>query len=129
MLLDTGLDGVDDGELGGELDGELDGELRAEVGTELGAELDLDEGDEGVDKAAVHGGVTDGNVVFGVFRGVLKIGVIFFFSWGSWGTGNSFCIGALLPGSSMLIRFRSMLFNSELLIIGGGIILSIPPVS
>jgi hypothetical protein len=53
----------------------------------------LDEGDKGVDEGVgdhvVHGGVSDGNVVFGVYRGVFEIGVVFF----GWGLGNSFCIG------------------------------------
>jgi hypothetical protein len=112
--MDTGLDGVDDSELDGEVDGEL------------GAEVDLDEGDEGVgDRVFVHGGVIDGNVVFGVYRGVFKIGVVFFFGWG---IGKSFCVGALLLGPSMLIRLKSILFNLELSIVGGGIILSTPPV-
>jgi hypothetical protein len=62
--MDTGLEGVDNGELDGEL------------GTELGAEVDLDEGDEGVDEAVDHGGVIDENVVLGVYRGVFEIGVL-----------------------------------------------------
>jgi hypothetical protein len=57
--MDTGLEEVDNGELDGEVDGEL------------GAEVDLDEGDEGVgDRVSIHGEVIDGNVVFGVYRGV-----------------------------------------------------------
>jgi hypothetical protein len=57
---------------------------------------------------------------------VFEINVVFFFGWG---VGDSFCIGALLLGSSMLIRFRSMLFNRlELSVIGGGIKLGAPPV-
>jgi hypothetical protein len=67
MLMDIGLEGIDDSE------------LDAELGTELDTELDLDEGAEGVGDRVVHGGVTDGNVVFCVYMGVFEIGVSLFF--------------------------------------------------
>jgi hypothetical protein len=82
MLMDTGLEGVDD----------------AELDAELGTELDLDEDAERIcDRVSVHGGVTDENVVFDVYMGVFEIGVLLFFGWS---IGDSFCIGVLL-GCSM----------------------------
>jgi hypothetical protein len=69
MLPKIGVEGIDDGE--------LDAELRTELGTELG---DEGVGDRVGDRVSVHGGVTDENVVFGVYRGVFEIGVLFFFT-------------------------------------------------